>query len=108
MGIVLCQTHGRQGGPLCCEHVLDGVDGKATLLPADAGGPVLLQIDLNDDRSIMLDVALCTVCATAFHHVAGEVLKGAAFEDEGALPWLAPVCNPCFEAWRGCPTRGWK
>lgn len=109
MGRVLCDRHGGQQGPLSCQHVLDGSDGvESPVASADPHAVVFLRVDLLDDGSEMLDVALCRECATRFARETGEVLAGRYFGDEGALPWICPVCNPCLERWTGHPTPGWS
>jgi hypothetical protein len=98
MGRVLCQTHGLQGGPLCCEHVVDGANGKTS---ADPGGLVLLHVDLFGEHSEMLGVILCKPCATAFHRGDGDVLPDSALGDEQRLPSVVPACELCLQRWTG-------
>jgi hypothetical protein len=102
MGVVVCRSHGKQAGVLCCEHIEDAAAG-APQAPVDPDAIVPVTVDLVDDRSVMVDVILCAPCATASHRAAGEVLAGAAFEDEAALPWVGLVCPRCLERWTGRP-----
>jgi hypothetical protein len=106
MGLVMCKIHGGQQGPLCCEHVLDGSYGRASAV--DPSAVALLRLDLFDDSSELLDIVLCQHCASRFGRTNGEVLASKHFGDEGTLPWICPICNPCLEKWRGQPTPGWS
>jgi hypothetical protein len=109
MGLVVCDTHGPQQGPLCCQHVLDGSYGRTSsqVTAADPRRVAFLRIDLLDDGSEMVDVVVCQECALRFGRVTGEILAGRHFGDENALPWVCPVCTPCLERWTGHPTPGW-
>src|SRR5215213_502185 len=109
MGLVRCERHGEQQGPLCCRHVLDASYGTPSPGPvADPGALVFICIDLFDDASEMLDIVLCQVCAVQYGRGAGDVLASEHLGDDRALPWICPICNPCLERWTGHPTIGWS
>ncbi len=78
MGAVICEVHGKQGGPLCCQHVLAGSYGRlSTSPPADPSGLAFVRIDLLDDGSEMLGVFMCQECAAQFGRISGEVLAAS-------------------------------
>jgi hypothetical protein len=92
MGIVACPKHGRQGGPLCCVHVLDAVGGRSSSvvrygsLKCEALGCVV-------------HFRICDVCATKHGLLHQNEVAEAIFFDEQRFPWVAPVCSDCLSAY---------
>jgi hypothetical protein len=101
MTIVMCTEHGRQSGPHCCEHVLDASYRTPPLTLTDPAAIVFATIDMLDDESVLLGVVLCGPCAAKFGRASGDVVSGTRTHD--ALPWICPICTPCFERWAGRP-----
>jgi hypothetical protein len=98
MGQILCSKHGRQSGPICCEHVVAAMDQNA---PLPEGVAVTFTVQLTDDSSIPFEFVVCSICAAD-----GRLHSGAAFSErhtgEAELPVTFPICGRCLESWRGC------
>jgi len=94
VGITLCPKHGRQGGPLCCRHIIDATI-RDPAKPASPLSVVHFKIDVLDDGTELSTCAICASCASEWGIAAGTILPGEYME-EGRLPWIAPTCNRCF------------
>jgi hypothetical protein len=97
MGLVQCQTHGRQSGPLCCGHVLEASQSNDTKARA---GLVEFEVDLTDDQAHLLPYLICSSCAEQFGVAANSRVSGALVETAGFLPEVAPACHVCVDSWR--------
>jgi hypothetical protein len=61
----------------------------------------VVRIDVLDDGSELVAFTICRGCALEFGRTDGDVLPGDDFDNEKALPWVAPSCGLCFERWVG-------
>ena len=96
MGLEQCTTHGKQPGPMCCVHVQGAARGTGSVPPSDT---VHFQVDITDDGVHLLPHIICAACADQFSLAAGSRVGGETAERDGALPWVAPTCQICVEAW---------
>jgi hypothetical protein len=96
MGAEQCDIHGVQVGRLCCNHVAAGVKGTAKL-PASLA--VNAEIDMLDDGTELMPICICQTCAAQFDISQNSRLPNAAV-DEGRIPYVAPTCGLCCNAWR--------
>jgi hypothetical protein len=97
MGQVQCQTHGRQSGPLCCDHVREASERKGAL---GSAALVEFEVDLTDDQAHLLPHLICPSCAEHFGVAENSRVSGALAEKPGHLPDVAPTCQACVNSWR--------
>jgi hypothetical protein len=94
MGLVRCNRHGDQTGPLTCDHI--GAAVRSSFDPVEP--PVDFSVDLIDDRSVLLDVLLCEPCAQRVPASRLAVIGGRRFE-QADFPYVAPICGLCLKEW---------
>ena len=93
MGMVLCEKHGRNTGPLCCKHVIEAVYGGT--------GPVSfaeVTCDVTGDGECVLRHLVCNECLAEYQLTPGAEVDEKLWSDDAEFPATAPVCHMCLSA----------
>lgn len=86
MGLVLCETHGRTDGRLCCEHIRRAVRECDHRLRA-----LEFEVDVADEGRARVRHAFCEACAAAYGIEEGCVTGGRALGFSGLRRGSDPV-----------------
>jgi hypothetical protein len=103
MGLVRCDRHGDQTGPLTCDHVASAVRFESDL----AETLVDFNIDMTDDGTGLLAVLACAPCARRVPASQGALIPSNRSE-EPDFPYVVPACERCLTEWMARSSRSPK
>jgi len=99
MGMVSCERHGGQTGPLVCEHigrVAHGIAGSAKV-PVDS--ILRLELDVLEDGTELLEHYFCRECVDKHGLATMKTIPHDLWGSQDRFPYVGPVCGKCFSAW---------